>query len=254
VLRTALQLAARGLHVFPCAPAGKTPVCAHGHKDATTDVIVIQAWWRDNPDYNVAIATGAISGVFVVDIDDGAAETALKRLEDQHGALPPTVEVITPRGRHIYLRCPHVPVRNTAGRIADGIDTRGDGGYVLTPPSMHPSGRRYCWSVDGANAFAEAPQWLLAKITAPANGTGNRITPSSEWRELMTNGAEEGQRNEQLTRLTGHLLRRFVNPYVVLELVQSFNETHCRPPLPSKDVERIAESIADRERQRRASG
>jgi bifunctional DNA primase/polymerase-like protein len=148
MLRTALRLAARGLHVFPCAPSAKTPACAHGCKDATTDIIVIQGWWGANPDFNIGVATGAASSIFVIDIDDGAAETALKKLEECHGELPPTVEAITPRGRHIYFRYPQAPVPNSAGKLADGLDVRGDGGYVLAPPSLHPSGRRYTWSVE----------------------------------------------------------------------------------------------------------
>jgi hypothetical protein len=70
----------------------------------------------------------------------------------------------------------------------------------------------------------------------------------------MTNGVEEGQRNQQLTRLTGHLLRHFVNPFVAQQLVASFNATHCRPPLPLKDVECIVNSIAGRELRRRSNG
>jgi hypothetical protein len=247
MLRAALKLAARGLHVFPCAPAAKTPACAHGCKEATTDSVVIQAWWRSCSDFNIGIATGSASNLFVIDVDGLDGEESLRQLERAHSPLPATVEVITPRpGRHLYFRWPQSPVRNSMGKIADGIDIRGDGGFVIAPPSVHPTGRMYCWSVDSANAFAEAPQWLLDKIIEPTKN-GNGATPPSEWRELVTTGVEEGKRNEQLTKLTGHLLRRYVDPLVTLQLVQSWNITHCRPPLPSKDVECIVNSIAGRE-------
>jgi Bifunctional DNA primase/polymerase, N-terminal/Primase C terminal 1 (PriCT-1) len=254
MLRTALTLAARGLHVFPCVPSAKTPACTHGCKDATIDTVTIQAWWRSCPDFNIGIATGPASNLFVTDVDGDDGEGSLRKLEAAHGPLPATVEVITPRGRHLYFKWPHLPLRNTVGKLADGIDTRGDGGYVLAPPSVHPSGRKYCWSVDTANAFAEAPRWLLDKITEPSNRNGNGATPPSEWRELVTSGVEEGKRNEQVTRLTGHLLRRHVDPFVTLQLAQSWNATHCRPPLPSRDVERIVNSIAGRELRRRTNG
>jgi hypothetical protein len=255
MLRTVLQLAARGLHVFPCAPSAKTPACAHGCRDATTDVITIQGWWRENAGYNIGIACGPASNVFVIDIDGEDGEASLRRLEGIHSPLPATVETITPRpGRHLYFRWPQTPVRNTTGKIAAGIDSRGNGGYVLAPPSVHPSGRRYVWSVDTSDSFAEAPQWLLDKIAPPKSGNGNGTTPPSAWRELVTTGVEEGKRNDQLTRLTGHLLRRYVDPFVVLQLTQSWNTTHCRPPLPSEDVERIVDSIAGRELRRRANG
>jgi hypothetical protein len=256
MLRTALQLAAKGLAVFPCTPGDKSPACAHGCKDATTDSVAIQAWWRACPDFNIGIATGAISGIFVVDVDtdgDDDGEVELKKLENQHGELPPTVEVITADGRHLYFKFPTVAVRNSVDRFAPGIHVRGDGGYVVAPPSIHPSGRRYCWSVDSASVIAEAPAWLIELVAAPTNGNGNGATPPAEWRDLVTNGVDEGRRNDTLTRIVGHLLRRYVDPFVVCELVQSWNATHCRPPLLPKDVERIVNSIAGRELKRRGT-
>ena len=171
MIRTALALARRGLHVFPCLPRGKEPATAHGCKDATTDADTIRQWWREQPDYNVAVATGAASKMFVLDVDGLDAECELRKLEAEHGELPPSVEVDYSRGRHIWLRYPDRPVKNTAGKIAPGIDTRGDGGYVLAPPSVHPSGRAYAWSVDCAKAIAAAPDWLIEKIAARPTAT-----------------------------------------------------------------------------------
>jgi hypothetical protein len=262
MLAAALALASRGMHVCPCMPRDKRPATPHGCKDATTDVIAIQTWWQENASYNIGIACGAASNVFVVDVDGGTAETALKRLEALHSELPPTVEAITPNGRHVYLRYPPVSVRNSAGKLADNIDIRAEGGFVIAPPSVHPSGRRYAWSVDSANAFAEAPRWLLDKIAEPpnsnsnsnSNSNGNGAIPASEWRGLVDNGVVEGQRNTQITRLTGHLLRRYVDPHVTHQLVQAWNATHCRPPLSPEDVTCIVNSIAGRELKRRANG
>jgi hypothetical protein len=117
MLGTALALAHRGLYVFPIKPRSKEPACEHGCKDATTDANVIRRWWRFEPSYNVAIATGQASGIFVIDIDNLEAETRLTRLEAEHGKLPDTVEAITARGRHLYFRYQaDKPVRNTTGR------------------------------------------------------------------------------------------------------------------------------------------
>ena len=131
MIRAALTLASRGMHVFPCVPRDKRPATAHGVKDATTDAEIIRRWWQHDPQFNVAIATGEVSNVFVVDIDGVDAELELRRLEAAHGELPATVESITARGRHLFFQMPETPVRNTAGHIAAGIDTRGNGGYVL---------------------------------------------------------------------------------------------------------------------------
>ena len=142
MVRSALALAKRGLAVFPCRPQDKRPATVHGCKDASTNAELIRYWWEQDPAYNIGVATGAPSGLFVVDVDGLDAEAELSRLEHENGDLPPTVEVITARGRHLYFQLPaDVPIPNSAGKIAAGIDVRGTGGYVLAPPSMHPSGR-----------------------------------------------------------------------------------------------------------------
>jgi hypothetical protein len=165
LIRAALTLARRGLAVVPCRPRDKRPATANGVKDATTNLTALRHWWNHEPQSNVAIATGLISGVFVLDLDGLDAEAELSRLEREYGQLPQTVQTITARGRHLFFKMTTRLVRNSTGKIAPGIDVRGDGGYVLAPPSVHPSGRRYAWSVDSASTFSEAPEWLLAKIT-----------------------------------------------------------------------------------------
>src|SRR5437762_13316580 len=99
LLNAALAFAACGLHVLPCKPQAEIPACPHGSHDATTDRELIARWWHANPLYNVAIACGPASGLFVIDIDGDEAEAGLRKLEAQHGELPQTWETITPRGR-----------------------------------------------------------------------------------------------------------------------------------------------------------
>jgi hypothetical protein len=219
-------------------------------KDATTDPIEIENWWQQEPNFNIAIATGAVSGVFVIDIDGGDAEAELRKLEARHGELPATVESITARGRHLFFKCPDTPVRNSAGKIATGIDVRATGGYVIAPPSIHPSGKRYCWSVDSATTFAAAPDWLLSIIAEPGNGTA-AAAAVSEWWDLVREGVAEGQRNTTATRIAGHLLRRYVDPVVVLELMLGWGATRCTPPLPPDEITQIVNSVAGRELARR---
>ena len=101
------------------------------------------------------------------------------------------------------------------------------------------------------NAIADAPAWLLAKI-APSNGNG-KTTPPSEWRDLIK-GVSEGARDCSLTKLTGYLLRRHVDPFVTLELIRVFNATRCAPPLPDQDVDRIVASVAGLELKRQQAG
>jgi Bifunctional DNA primase/polymerase, N-terminal/Primase C terminal 1 (PriCT-1) len=251
LLRSAVALAARNMCVFPCAPRAKIPATTHGVLDATVDRQVIERWWHDNPDYNVAVATGMPSGLFILDVDGIDAEVELRRFEAKHAGLPSTVEVITARGRHLWFKMPDTELRNSVGKLAPGLDIRAAGGYALAPPSIHPCGRRYAWSVDCANAIAEAPAWLLARIAPSDGGSGSGTTPPSEWRELVTNGVTEGARNDSIARLTGHLLRRYVDPWIALELIRTWNAARCRPPLTDAEIEQVVSSIAGREIKRR---
>jgi hypothetical protein len=193
-------------------------------------------------------------------VDDGhIGESSLANLEQAHEPLPSSVEVITPGddtkmpGRHIWLRLPHgITLGGSAGRLGPRLDTRCNAGYCLAPPSVGPLGRRYRWSCDSASCIAIAPQWLL-DLLAPV-AAKPAVTSSAEWRELIEHAIPEGRRDDSLTRLTGYLLRRRVDPFVTRELIRSFNTTHCAPPLPEKDIERIVESIAGRELRRRGDG
>lgn len=168
-LTEALTFAKRGVHVFPCAENDKMPAIGkssggHGCNDATTNADKIRAWWRENAKYNIGIATGERSRVWVLDIDtkdDGAL--SLRQLEAVYGALPETRMAITPTGgMHYYWRWnPDKPVKNSTSKIGKGIDTRGKGGYVVAPPSVRPQGE-YVWLTDCPSV--EAPEWLLTVL------------------------------------------------------------------------------------------
>jgi Bifunctional DNA primase/polymerase, N-terminal/Primase C terminal 1 (PriCT-1) len=244
MLHHALKLAASGLSIFPCLPRSKLPAVKSWQTIASRSPEQITKWWGAGPEANIAIATGEASQVFVVDIDSSDGEQELAKL----GALPATVEATTSRGRHVYFKMPRTPLRNTAGKIAPHIDTRGTGGFVLCPPSLHPTGARYKWS--GARTIASAPDWLLSKLTEQTQ----RVTPPAEWSELFTADIPEGQRDHTITRMAGKLLRCYLNAADVHGIVQSINIARCKPPLPPEDIERIVESIAGRELKRRGHG
>jgi hypothetical protein len=241
-------------------PRTKRPATPDGFRSATLDRVQIERWWRSNSAYNVAVATGTVSGgLLVLDVDDGlAGESALEKLEMAHEPLPPSVTVVTPGddaklpGRHIWLRLPSgVTLGSTVGRLGERLDTRSTGGYCLAPPSMGPLGRRYQWSCDCGCTIAPAPQWLLDFLAAP-NGNGV-ATPRVDWLDIVTAEIPEGRRDATVTRIAGHLLRRRIDPAVALELLHALNIVRCRPPLPAADVERIVDSIAGRELRRRES-
>ncbi len=189
----AVGYGARGWLVLPCKPGGKTPLTAHGLKDATSDAEQIRQWWARWPDANIGIATGTGSGLVAVDVDGKDGEETLELVEGVHGELPETVKAITGGdGWHYLYAHPGVEMRNTAGRLGTGIDTRGDGGYIIVPPSVHPSGRRYEW-VTGPDAvpLATLPGWMVETLqaapgaprerqTAPVSANGHRCPPTTQ--------------------------------------------------------------------------
>lgn len=150
LLAAALDYAAKGLPVFPCKSANKQPWTAHGFRDASTDPETITDWWRRWPDAMIGLPTGAPSGVWVLDVDDPAAFAA------SAPPLPTTRKAITGKGYHLYWRQDGAEVRNAQRHPKrgwpfpelPGAEVRGDGGYVILPPSRHPSGRLYQWEVD----------------------------------------------------------------------------------------------------------
>jgi len=187
-------------------------------------------------------------GMFVLDVDTGDGVDAFAdNLLKQHGAAwCNTVSARTPRGGyHLWYRTTH-PVRNSASKVAPGIDIRGDGGYIVAPPSR--TDRLYEWiKPPGRTEIAAAPEWLLERLRAPAT---RKATPVTEWRDLAANGVQEGARNDSCARLAGHLLARGVDPFVTLELVAAWDARRNRPPLGADEVAQVVRSIARRELER----
>lgn len=233
-----------------CESAGKHPLTVNGVKDASSDPDVIRAWWRRGPAANVGIATGG--GLVVLDVDPrhGGLDS-LKAIQQEHGPLPVTVTVTTGGGGyHFYFTG---RAGNKVG-LRPGLDLRGEGGYVVAPPSLHLSGRRYEWVTGRAPQdlpLAPLPPWLLPGNATTAEASTPRAISSTQWQKLLAGPVPEGRRNDTLTRLTGHLLRRGVNPFLALELVLAFNQARCDPPLPEQEVVNLVNSVAGRELRRR---
>jgi hypothetical protein len=269
-LDAALDYASRGLPVFPvyplvevrgrfackcrctirCESPGKHPMTRHGLKDATADAAVVRQRWYCAPDANVGIACSAECCVLDVDPRHGG-DVALAELERQHGLLPVTWTAKTGGGGWHHFFRPQHEIRNSAGTIGAGLDIRGTGGYVVAPPSRHVSGNYYEWRLGhapGEVPLAMMPTWLLAPKQQPA-----APVPASSWRALVRNGVTEGARNQSIAKLAGHLLRRYVDPLVTLEMLTAWNAARCKPPLSEAEVQVIVDSIAGREIKRRGA-
>jgi len=243
--QAALYYLSIGWSVVPLRPREKRPLIPwQPYQQKRPSRRQVATWFRDNPGANLGIVTGAVSGLVVLDIDiDHGGEDSVQALERRHGAIPATVEARTGGGgRHLYFRHPGAIVPNKVG-VAPGMDLRGDGGLVVAPPSMHPSGRQYEWRAGrGPDELAPAamPAWLLELAAGEGEHRGH---PLSHWRALVREGVAEGERNSTLASLAGHLLWRGVDVQVVLELLLSWNRVKCRPPLPDDEVAAVVQSI-----------
>lgn len=263
----ALKLAKRGLRIFPvhsiqdgrctcgnlqCTAPGKHPRTSHGHKDGTTNTEQISKWWAAKPFSNIGLVTGKISGFFVLDIDPrNGGEESLEELERIYGKIPKTKLVLTGGGgQHLYFSYPRVNI-GCRSNLFRGIDIKGDGGYVLAPPSLHISNHRYEWEVSSfENNLAPPPQWLLKRLDSQHQHNEYNLKDKI----FLGKAIPEGSRNNSIARLAGLLLGKGMTTNLTLDICLSINKTNCCPPLPAEEVSSVVKSIAKKELKKRQGG
>ncbi|MBX9790029.1 MAG: bifunctional DNA primase/polymerase [Pirellulales bacterium] len=232
-----------------CHSPAKHPITTNGCKDATTDVETINRWWREtNGMANVAIATG--NGLLVLDVDaksDGLS--SLAELERANGTLPLTPMVETGGGgRHYFFSCPAETSIGNRAAIVQGIDVRGEGGYVVAPPSLHASGSQYRWATPDDTPLAQVPYWLLELLAKPRTPSNNGAVVSTKLltvpHDLVSDpGTPEGQRHTRLCQLVGVHLARGEAAEDVLALALAWSE-RCQPPIDFADVHRVVNDLS----------
>jgi len=222
-----------------CRSQGKHPRTSDGFKSATTDKKQIAEWWRKWANANIGIPTGVVTQLLVIDSDPrNGGPVDRNELMERVGPIPDTAEVTTGGdGRHTYLRYPGGPVPK---ELAQGVDLKGDGGYVVAPPSAHASGKNYEWDgTSGAKALltpAETPAWLMARIAAPRKGAPVDAPPDD--RKWAT-----GERNNKLTSVAGTMRRRGLSPEAIEAALLEENRQRCSPPLGDTEVRSIVQSV-----------
>ena len=242
----AVAYAARGWSVIPIEASGKRALVPwEEFQRRIAAATEIGDWFWRWPHANIAVITGAVSHLVVLDIDpDHGGAESLADLEQLHGCLPPTIEATTGSGgRHFYFAHPGGIVHNRVG-LLPGIDLRGDGGYVVAPPSVHRNDIPYAWApgyAPGDVKLAALPPWLLKLSSEEAH----RARPPEHWRDLSRRDVHVGERNNTIASFAGHLIWHGVDPNVTLELLLAWNRTHCDPPLGDDEVARTVASIAD---------
>ena len=174
MLNEVKNLCSMGFKIFPISYKNKVPLKGYKWKEkATSDFNKIQEDIQDLNQFNLAMPTGKINNIFVLDIDkkNNGFET-LKNLEEQLGKLPDTVTVNTGGGGiHLYFQYPNdVKITGVANLLGDGVDTRTDNNYIVIPPSIHESGKKYEWA-SGKSIFEIKPKklpqaWVDALVEA----------------------------------------------------------------------------------------
>ena len=181
----------------------------------------------------------------VLDIDPNSdGEESVDALIAEYGPLPDTPVVLTGGGgRHLYFRHPGGNLPNSAGHLGPGLDVRGDGGFVVAPPSRHVSGRRYEWEASGHLEdvpLAAVPSWMAGDGEA-GTGKGQRNEPG--WVSVALQGVTEGERNQTAAKLTGHYLQKGLSGGDVAVLLKSTFAPNCRPPMDAAEVDEVVASL-----------
>lgn len=241
VLDEALSLTEVGIAVFPCAD-NKRPMTPHGHFDASRDPSVVARLWSKFPGPLIGVPTGQRNGFDVLDIDP-AGLAWLGHIAPQ---IPPTLTVETRRrGRHLFFQ--HAGLRCTAGKLGTGIDTRGQGGYVVW------------WAAAGGTVLCDAPvvvwpAWLLDKLRRGAAPpidpiTGSNVTPTRRHVEGVVRfiaAAPEGERNAALFWGASRFAEMIGPAFPAFTAARLLIEAAAHTGLPSEEAERTVRSAFKR--------
>jgi len=232
-MRTAaLQYSELDYPVFPLIHNSKSPLGGtNGCKDATMDFDIIDNWFSDGT-YNLGLST---NGLLIIDIDikDGPNEWFIANA----GRFDGVPYQRTPSGGyHFFYDADGKEYRNTASQIADQVDTRGNGGYIVASPSVL-DGDQYNFPepLPARNELPKVPAWLKIELSK---------TKDRDNSEILGNVIEWGRQNNTLTRWAGLLRHRGASEAEILAMLSKLNQDRCRPPMAQNEVDKIAESVA----------
>jgi hypothetical protein len=233
MLSSACARANAGHSVFPCWEKKPLVEGGGGFQGATRDLKQIKEWWTKWPEAQIGVPTGQTNHLVVVDIDgeQGAAWLRTK-------LFPETRMVETSPGhRQYWFTLPEGRVvKSSVKQLAPEVDVRGEGAYIIAPPSIHhKTGKRYRFLNE--LPFAIAPDWLFAPLPKPIRS------------ETETPGiVSEGQgRHREILSIAGWLRHRGLSEKTILAALEPINNAMCCPPLEQRELLRIAKYIGGKE-------
>jgi hypothetical protein len=246
-LKAALEYFSKGFSVIPVKP-DKTPFVSwqQFQKERPTES-QIRTWWGEYSNANIGIITGQISGICVIDRDDMTKSEIEEHLSDSQ--LIPTA--CTPSGgQHLYFRMPATPISNNVGAIP-GCDFRGEGGYVVAPPSTNGTGTGYKWviSLDDAEPPPLPSSYISFINSFVYKGGVSSESPNVTESHNKSQYFEQGRRDEDLFHAANCLVKGYAEePFTrqVLEILAR----NCTPPFPLSEIPNKVKSAIDRSNRR----
>lgn len=228
MVQTALEYLSNGYSVIPVSKEKKPLVKWTEYMKRPPTPEELASWALEFPDMQLGIVTGAISNLVVIDVEAGG----------DMSQFPPTLTATTGGGGyHLYYKHPGAPVKNGV-RVLDLVDIRGDGGFVVAPPSISTKGH-YAWVEDENHALALYPVDLVESLAQTSTET------------LV----QTGERNVLATKKAGEIIASLPNPSQrneAWEQLQEWNQAKLVQPLENSELKKVFDSIATREDGRNA--
>ena len=245
--RAAVTYARNNLAVIPLKPRDKVPLTEHGRDNWSLDANAIAQYWAVNPTANVGIVTGEPSkGVVVIDVDvHGNRANGLESLAEWEVSsgmkLPETVTFRTGSGgRHLLYRVKGKPRNSTNDSL--GIDVRGDGGYIVAPPSIHPNGDSYTELVSLDDMDITKADDAVYEFLDYVRSPGRPSSGQSQYSRFeLPEVIGEGGRNDTLYKYACSMRARGYEQGAIRQGLEEAN-SRCNPPMTSRELDRVAES------------
>ena len=232
----------------------------------------VEEWWYRHPKANIAICTGEVSGLVVIDIDPRhGGEEMWAGIEEAYGVTPTLTAITASGGRHLYYRYPgrYVKGLTNVGGSGDaeevtGVDIRADGNIVIAPPSRSYRERteggfdpvEYEWE-DEEVEIAPMPQFVWRLIEEAESRSGDPRTTHKSGMNFQAvldreKRVPEGMRNDMMTAIAGHYFgKEHLGEAEIENLCQGINRMQFDPPLPEIEVGKIVQSVAKMQRSKR---
>ena len=238
----AVWYAQNGYWILPLKPREKKPLINWKQlQERPLTKEEVEKYWKEKPDANIGLITGHKSGLVVFDFDsEDAWDWYLEKFK-----VMDTPICLTNRLFHHYFQ---LGKEFSSCKLKEGIEIKANGSYVVAPPSIHPSGKKYQWKEGQGIQDVELssfPKAIRKFLASEKNKGVENITPKKDFKTLLA-GVEEGERNNAAARLIGSELGKGKNPDDVWDFIHNWNSKN-RPPLPEYELKHVWSSIVQRE-------